>query len=170
MSDEIPTFGGREEIEGGTDERDDLLKGSRPCGAQERFQFGEGELDRIEVRTVGREKSEVRARRFNRGSDLRVFVHREVVQDHHIAGAEGRHQHLVDIGLKAGLVDRAIEHGWRGQSLRAQGDHDGVRLPFTVRRVVVEAGAARTPAVAAEQVRRHPALIEEDVLLRVMQR
>ena len=36
----------------------DLVEAARSRGAQERFQFGEGLFDRIEVWAVGREKTE----------------------------------------------------------------------------------------------------------------
>ena len=40
---------------------------------------------------------------------------------------------------------------------------------MTAGRVVVQAGAARTPAVPAQQVRRHPALVEKHILTRIVQ-
>jgi hypothetical protein len=55
----VGAFIGREESEGRQNEVADLVEGARPCGPQERFQFGEGELDPIEVRTVGREEPHV---------------------------------------------------------------------------------------------------------------
>ena len=58
----VRAFVGREEVERDGDQAADLLEGARPGGAQERFQFGERELDRIEVRTVGRQESHERAR------------------------------------------------------------------------------------------------------------
>ena len=36
--------------------------------------------------------------------------------------------------------------------------------------MVVQAGAARTPAVAAQQVRRHPALVQKHILPGIVQR
>jgi hypothetical protein len=42
-----------------------------------------------------------------------------------------------------------------------------VRLPVPARGVVAQALAARTAAVPAEQIGRHPTLIEEDVRLDV---
>ena len=50
-----------------------------------------------------------------------------------------------------------------------RGDH-GVRLPMAARRVVAQARAARTPAIAAQQIGRHPAFIEEHVLAHVADR
>jgi hypothetical protein len=59
---EVGAFLRREEIDRGSDERDDLVEGARARGTEDRFQFREGKLDRIEVRTVRREKPQVRAR------------------------------------------------------------------------------------------------------------
>jgi hypothetical protein len=41
---------------------------------------------------------------------------------------------------------------------------------MTARRVVVKAGAARAPAVAAQQVSRHAALVEKYILTGIVQR
>ena len=41
---------------------------------------------------------------------------------------------------------------------------------MTARRVVVQASAARTPAVAAQQVRRHAALVQKHILTGIVQR
>jgi len=85
VADEIATFGGRETLERRRDQFTHLVEGPRAGRAQERFQLREGELDGIQVRTVGRQKATWRADRFNRGADLGVFVNREVVKDDDIA-------------------------------------------------------------------------------------
>ena len=54
-------------------------------------------------------------------------------------------------------------------STRKAGD-DGVGLPVAARRVIAEAHAARTPAVAAQEIRRDARFIDEDVAARVVQR
>ena len=41
---------------------------------------------------------------------------------------------------------------------------------MTAWRMVVQAGAARTSAVATQEVRRHPALVEKDILTGIVQR
>ena len=61
MSRVVATFGGREESQGGRDQRVDVIEAARPRRSQEGFQFSEREFDRIEVGTVGWEKSELRA-------------------------------------------------------------------------------------------------------------
>ena len=170
MSDVVPTFGRREECERGGDEGGDLIEAARPRRAQERFQFGEREFDRIEVGTVGRQESEVRAGGLDRGPHLGLFVHRQVVEDDDVAAVQRRHQDLLDVGQEARIVDGAIEDRGRGQAVRPQRDDDRVRLPVTARRVIVEARAPETPTVAAKQVGRDAAFIEKDVLPRVAER
>ena len=85
VSDVVPTLGRRVECERGSDEGGDLIETARPRRAQERFQFGEGKFDRVEVGTVGRQESEVRAGGLDGGSHLGLFVHDQVVEDDDVA-------------------------------------------------------------------------------------
>jgi hypothetical protein len=48
-----------------------------------------------------------------------LFVHREVVEDDDVAWAQGRHEDLLDIREKRGVVDRAIKDGGRGEPVDA---------------------------------------------------
>jgi hypothetical protein len=170
VSDIVLTFGRREERQGDGDELADLIKGARSDGTEKRFQFREDLFNRIEVRAVGRQKPEVRARPFDRGADVRLFVHGEVVEDDDITGPQCRHQHLLDVGEKARVIDRPIEHGRGGDRVGPEGGDDGVRLPVTARRVVVKARAARTSSVPTQEVRRHAALVDKHIVVGVVQR
>ena len=163
MASVVGAFLRREEIDGGRDQRADLLVGAGTSGAQERFQFGERELDGIEVWTVGRKKSKVRACLLDGRPDGRLFVGREIVHHDDIARPERRHQDLLDIGEEARTVDGPIEHGRRTQALHAQRGNDSVRFPVTTGRVVADSGAARTAAVAPQQISGDAALVEKDV-------
>jgi hypothetical protein len=160
----IAPLEGREEAEGGRDERVDVIKGTRPRRPQERFQFGECEFDRVEVGTVGRKKPQMRAEAFDRGPDRRVLMLGEVIEHHHVARSQRGHQHLFDIGQETRRLDGAIEHGGRAQALEAQRGDDRVRLPVAAGRVIVEPFATRTAPVPAQQIGGHPALVEEDIL------
>ena len=91
-------FVGREESERRRDQRADLIKGARPRGAEERFQFGEGQLDRIEVGAVGRQEPEVRAGLSIAVADLGLLVDGEVVEHHDIPWPQRGDQHLFDVG------------------------------------------------------------------------
>jgi membrane-associated protease RseP (regulator of RpoE activity) len=98
VADVISAFGGREEFERGGDQCGDVIERAWPRRPQKRLEFREGLFNWIEVGTVGRQKSEVRADRFDRRADLGLFVHREIIEDDDVAGSEGQYQHLFDIG------------------------------------------------------------------------
>ena len=68
------------------------------------------------------------------------------------------------------MVDRPIEYGRGAEPVVSERRHDRVCLPMATRRVIAETRAAGTPAIASEQIGRHPAFIEEDVLARVADR
>jgi len=87
VPDVIPALVRREEVECCGDEREDLIEAAGPRRPEERFQFGERLFDRIEIGTVGRKKADLGADGFDGGANLRLFVHREIVKDDHIAGA-----------------------------------------------------------------------------------
>ena len=144
----IRAFVREEEAERRGDQVADLFKVPRTGGAQERVQFGEGEFDRIEVGTVGREEAQVRARLLDGRPDLGLLMDRQVVEYDNIARAQGRHEHLFDVGEKTRTIDRPIEHSRCADPLEPErGDHR-VRLPVTTGRVIAEARPARAPAVA----------------------
>jgi len=166
----VVAFSRGEELECHRDQCADVIEGARARGSEKRFQFGEGEFDRVEVGTVGRQKAEVGTDLLDGDADLRLFVHRQVVEHHDVARSQGRHQDLFDVGEETRTVDRAIEDGWRAEAVEPQrGDHR-VRLPMATGCVIAEPGAPQTSAVAAQQIGRHAAFIEEDVLAHVAER
>jgi hypothetical protein len=170
VADVVDALGGGIPAERGGEERTDVVKGTGPSGPEECFQLGEGEFDRIEVGAVGRKKAEMGADGFNRGAHLRLFVHRQVVEDDDVPGAQRGHQDLIDIGEEGRIVDRAVEDRRRAQPLEPQGGNDGVRLPMAARRVVVKPHTARAAAIPPQQVGRHAAFIEKHILAHVAQR
>ena len=170
MPDVVSALSNGEEFERVADERCDTIEGSGSCRSEERLELGERLFDRIEVGTVGRQKPDLRADGFNRGADLWLFVHHEVIEDDDIAGSERRHQDLFDVGEKADIVDRAIEHRWGADPFdRQRGDHR-CRLPMTAGGVVVQPGAPRTATVTAQEIGGDAALVQKHVLAGVVQR
>jgi len=170
VSDVVPALGRCEERERGRGQRGDVIEGPRARRPHEGFQLGERHLDRIEVRTVGRQKSDLRADGFDRRAHLGLFVNGQIVEHHDIASLKRRDQHLLHVGPKAGLVDRAIEHGRRRQRVGPQRRDDRVRLPMPTGCVIAQAHAAETAPVAAQQIGRDAAFINKDVLPRIAQR
>ena len=85
MPDKIAAFSRSEEAKRDGDQVADVVKGPGTRRPDERFQFCEGQFDRIEIRAVGRQEAEVGADGFDRRSHRGVFVDGEVVEDDHIA-------------------------------------------------------------------------------------
>ena len=148
----------------------DMVERARPRSAEERLQFGEGEFDRIEVGTVGREKSQERSSLFNRLAYRGLLVGREIVEHDDITGAQRRRQDLLHVGAKGVGVNRSIEYGRRGQLPGAERRDHGMRLPVTARGVIPNARAAQAAGVATQQIRGHARFVDEDVLSRITQR
>ena len=119
MPDDVAALARREEAQGDRDELDDLVKAPRSRGPHEGFQLRKCQFNRIEIGTVRRQKSEPCADACNRRLHRRLFVHREVVEDDDVAWAQGRHEDLLDIREKRGIVDRAIKDGGRGEPVDA---------------------------------------------------
>jgi hypothetical protein len=169
MPHEVEAFLRREERQRHRDEFDDLVEGARAHGAEKRFQLRKRELDRIEIRTVGREKTQARADTFNRGLHLRLLVHGEVVEDDDIAGAEGGHEHLFDVSEERWIIERAVEDGGRLHPIHAERGHDGVRVPMAVGRVIPQPQPAWTASIPSQQIGRDARLVHEDITARIVQ-
>jgi hypothetical protein len=166
----VGAFLGREEGERCREQVADLVKGTGPRGAEECFQFGERELDGIEVGAVGREEPQVGARLRDRHRHLGLLVDGEIVEHDDIAGLQRRDQDLFDVGEETRTIDRSIEHRRRAEPVEAQrGDHR-VGLPVTAGRVIGEPRATAAPAVQAQEVGGDTALVEKDVLPNVSER
>jgi hypothetical protein len=144
--------------------------GPRAGRAEERFQLREGKLDGIQVRTVGRQKAQVRAGRFDRGADLGVFVNGEVVQDDDIARPSRRHEHLLDVGAERRMIDRPIEDGRGTEALEPQGGDDRVHLPMTTGGVIAKSRAAGAAPVAAQEIGGDATFVKKDKLAHVAER
>lgn len=170
MSNEIAAFRGREEADRDGDQIAHVVKGPGTRGPDEGFQLREGQFDRIEIRTVGRQKPELSADGFDRRTHRGLFVDGQIVEDDHIAGAERGYQDLLDVGEKRRIVDRSVEDGWGGQAIEAQRGDDGVGLPMTVGRVIAQARAAQTAAVPTQQIGRDPAFIQKQILRHMAER
>jgi hypothetical protein len=59
VPDEISAFRGREEAERNRDQVADVVKGPGTRRPDERFQFREGQFDRIEIKAIGRQEAEM---------------------------------------------------------------------------------------------------------------
>ena len=170
MPDVVGALIRHEEPEGGGYQVADVLERAWPRGAQERFQFGEGEFDGVEVGTVGREKPQGCAHLLERHSDLRLLVGGEVVEHDDIAWPQRGDKHLLDVRAECVGIDRAIEHGGGRELGRAEGGDDCVGLPVAAGRVIGDARALEATGVAAQEIRGNAGLVHEHILRRIMER
>src|SRR3954469_9646278 len=85
----VGAFDGCEGIEQRSDGGPEAF--DRPLGgfAQECFELGEGILNRVEIRAVGREVEQACPRRLDQGPHPRSLVAGQVVQDHDVARPQG---------------------------------------------------------------------------------
>lgn|SRR6187549_3085639 len=81
MTDVVGAFFRGEKVEGVADEVPEGIDSSGLSLPQQLFEFGEGHLDRIEIRAVGRQEQEARAGVGDEALRLFVLMARQVVED-----------------------------------------------------------------------------------------
>ncbi len=88
--------------------------------SEQRVELGEGLLDRVQIRTVGRQIEEFGPHGLDGGAHAFDLVGAEVVHNDEVAGAQSWRQGLLDIGPETRAVDRAVEDAGRRQAIVAQ--------------------------------------------------
>lgn len=117
----------------------------------------------LKVRTVGLEEPELGADGFDRGAHAGCLwtarLSRTTTCPGHNVGTRTR-------STKRGrwIVDRPVEDGRGAEAVEPEGGDNRVRLPLTARREVAESRVARTAAGAPQEIGRHAAFIENDIL------
>jgi hypothetical protein len=139
-----------------------LLRHSHPV-----LDFGEGLLDRIEVRRVFGQEPEPGAGRLDGVADGFALVAAEIVHDDNVAGLQSWEQLLVDIGAEAFAIDGAIEDARRREAVAAECAQEGQGAPASLRRKVTQSLAFATPAAQRRYIGPDPGLIDEDETVRI---
>ncbi len=96
-----------------------------------------------------------------------AFVAAEIVHDHDVAGGQGRHQELLDIGAEAGAVDRPVDNAGCGDPVATQGGQKGQGAPSPVRHLGDQASAAGAAPMSPGHVGLGPGLVDKHQALRV---
>ena len=91
------------------EERPERLGAATASGANEGLELREAELDGIEVRAVGWQVPEGGPGGLDGALDAGDLVGPEIVGNDDVAGLQGRHQDLFDVGAEALAIDRAVE-------------------------------------------------------------
>jgi hypothetical protein len=139
-----------------------VFDGSFVGFAQKRFELGEGLLDWVEIRTVGRQEEELGADGADGFAHGTAFVAAEIVHDDDVAGGERRRQDLLDIGEEALAVDRSIDDAGCIDPVGAQCGEERQRPPAAPRDFRNQPLAARTAAMGTRHIGFGPGLVDED--------
>lgn len=167
MAQIVGAFRGGDEAEHADQEVADLVEGARARRPQDRFEFREDEFNRIEIRTVRRQKPERGARLLDGGPRGGMFVHGQVIEHDDVVGAQCGDEDLLDVGDEGRLIDRSVEHGRRREPVAPERGENRVGLPVAEGRVIDESLAAETAAVPPEQIRRHATFVEKHQARRI---
>ena len=154
-------------MQGVCDDAPEVVDGPGSGLSQDRFELGEGELDGIEVGTVGRQEAQLRARFLDRPLDSERLMGGQVIHDDDVAGRERWRETLLDIGEEGRAVHRAIEDHGRSEAGEAQAGRERCRLPMAMRDRRAAAGSALRAAVEPSHLGRRAGLVDEDELFRV---
>ena len=150
MPKRVAAFGRAEVRQALAEERPARLGAAPASGANEGLELREAELDGIEVRAVGWPVPEGGPGGLEGPLDAGDLVGPEGVGDDDVAGVQGRHQDLVDVGAEALAIDRAVEDPRCGQPRDPPRGEKRAGLPAPAGGV--DARATRCPAVPPKQI------------------
>ena len=167
MPNVVATLGGGEARQARAEQRPERVDRSTAGLAHDGFEFGEAQLDRVEVGAVGRQEAQRRAGRFNGLAYAGDFVSGEIVRDDDVAGLQRRHEDLFDVGAEAGPVHRSIQDPRGGEPRHAQRGDEGAALPPALGRVIGDPLPTRAAPIPPEEIGGDPAFIEKDEAGRV---
>ena len=167
MTDVVATLAGGKARQTLAEEWPECVDRSTAGLANDGFECGEAQLDRVEVGAVGRQEPSGRAGRFNGGPPAGDRVGGEIIGDDDVAGLQRGDEDLFDVGEEAGPVHRAIPDPGGGEPRHPQRRDEGAALPPPLGRVIGDPLAARAAPIAAEQIGGDPAFIEKNKVGRV---
>ena len=131
------------------------------------FQLGIGFFDRVHVRTVGRQISQLGSDGFYELLDPRSLVAREIVHDDDVAWRERGNKALLHPILEQGGVDRPVENLRRGQAGKADAGDERDRLVMAMRNGGAQPSSAPATSAFARQIGGSPSLVDEDEFQRI---
>lgn len=143
----IGTFRGLEDFGAGFEGAHQARDGPFGDFAQEGFELGKGSFDRVHIRTVGWEISQLRARRVDQLLDPRSLVRGEIVHHDGLAGRERGDEACLQPILEQGGVDWPVESPCRSQAAKAKAGDQSHRFVVAVRNGGLQ--ATPTPATSA---------------------
>lgn len=101
--------------------------------AQMGLEFGEGQLDGIEIGTVRRQVAHLGSTGSDLLADTSHLVGGEIIEDDDVARMQLGTENVLEVSGKNLGIDRALDEERRGDTFPAQGGNKGRTLPVTVR-------------------------------------
>ena len=163
----VCAFGWAELLEQCSDAVPDGSDGAFVGFAEQGLEFGEDHLDRVEVRTVGRQEQQVRTGISYGPAHGNAFVAAQVVEHDDVAMPQSWHQELCHPCQEQAAVDGTVEHAGCDKAVGAQGRHERHGRPARVRHRRDQALPAQGSAMGAGHVGLCPGLVDEDQAPRV---
>jgi len=111
---------------GGPEAVDGSLRGF----SQQRLQFGEGVLNRIEVRTIGRKIKKLCARRLDDCADGGSFVAGQIIHDDDVSGRQFWRENFLDVKFERVAIDWSVENEGSDDAAGPKPRHDCRRFPM----------------------------------------
>lgn len=139
-----------------------VLNAALLCLPHPALDLGEGLLDRIEIGRAGRQKTQGGTGGLDGVAHGGGLMATEIVHDDDVAGLEGGHELLRDIGGEAAAVDGPVEDSRGGQAVATQGAEEGQRAPVAVRGEGSEPLAFPPPSAQRRHVGLDPGFVDED--------
>ena len=118
-----------------------------------RFDLREGLLNRVQIGRIDGQEQEPGSLSLQACRRPFTLVDRQIVEDDHVAFAQGRRQLRLDRDVKRRAGDRAIDDPGRAQLRTARPGDEGVRLP------TAEGSACAESLVLAAAPRRQVILV-----------
>ena len=162
MTKESTAVCGREGVQGIGEGCDQVFQGARRLPTQMRFEFGKGQFDGIEIRTVRRQVAKLDALGLERRRNALNFVRGEIVQDQRVSGLQTGNEHLLEVDQEDFGVHRAIDQKRGGDLFLTERRQKGGTLPTTVRYGAHASFTAGTATVQASQLGVEAGFINKD--------
>ena len=86
----------------------------------------------------------------------------KVVHHYDVAGLEGGHQHLFDVGEEGGAMHGTVEHHGSGHTAQPQGTNEGCGLPVPMRHRGAATLSARSAAASSRHLGGRACFVDED--------
>ena len=127
-----------------------------------RLELGEGHLDGIEIRRIGRQVQKPATVPLQGLRGSLALVGRQIVEDDHGSRLKGGCELGLDVGVEGDPVHRAMDDPGRNQGVMGQPCDEGLRAPLAKRRGPVKPFADRCPSAQPGQVGLDRRFVDED--------